>query len=85
VSVHQALEKNQQWMTYDQQREAYVRSVLAHTAELEQQLAHIKQANPEGDGLGLGRGATPNRLTQGVIGWGWGEGSQRYSLRIHHF
>uniref|UniRef100_A0A3Q0RV72 Centrosomal protein of 55 kDa n=1 Tax=Amphilophus citrinellus TaxID=61819 RepID=A0A3Q0RV72_AMPCI len=49
-----ALEKNQQWLVYDQQREAYVQSVLAHISELEQQLAQAKQqqtkqeANPEG-------------------------------------
>ncbi|XP_055006290.1 centrosomal protein of 55 kDa isoform X2 [Boleophthalmus pectinirostris] len=44
-----ALEKNQQWLMYDQQREAYVQSVLAHTRELEQQLAQAKQqqATPE--------------------------------------
>ncbi|XP_030611296.1 centrosomal protein of 55 kDa isoform X2 [Archocentrus centrarchus] len=48
-----ALEKNQQWLVYDQQREAYVQSVLAHISELEQQLAQAKQqqtkqeANPE--------------------------------------
>lgn len=38
ASHHQALEKNQQWLAYDQQREAYVQSVLAHMRELEQQL-----------------------------------------------
>nr|XP_046232203.1 cone cGMP-specific 3',5'-cyclic phosphodiesterase subunit alpha' isoform X1 [Scatophagus argus]XP_046232204.1 cone cGMP-specific 3',5'-cyclic phosphodiesterase subunit alpha' isoform X1 [Scatophagus argus] len=38
-----ALEKNQQWLTYDQQREAYVQSVLSRTMELEQQLAQAKQ------------------------------------------
>uniref|UniRef100_UPI0037E76D3B centrosomal protein of 55 kDa n=1 Tax=Semicossyphus pulcher TaxID=241346 RepID=UPI0037E76D3B len=38
-----ALEKNQQWLTYDQQREAFVQSVLARTKELEQQLAQAKQ------------------------------------------
>ena len=43
---HQALEKNQQWMTYDQQREAFVQSVLARTHELEQQLAQAKQQQP---------------------------------------
>uniref|UniRef100_A0A3Q4HLB1 Centrosomal protein 55 like n=1 Tax=Neolamprologus brichardi TaxID=32507 RepID=A0A3Q4HLB1_NEOBR len=49
-----ALEKNQQWLVYDQQREAYVQSVLARTLELEQQLAQAKQqqtkqeASPEG-------------------------------------
>ncbi|XP_041671412.1 centrosomal protein of 55 kDa isoform X2 [Cheilinus undulatus] len=38
-----ALEKNQQWLVYDQQREAYVQSVLARTKELEQQLAQATQ------------------------------------------
>lgn len=38
-----ALEKNQQWLTYDQQREAYVQSVLARTLEMEQQLAQARQ------------------------------------------
>lgn len=38
-----ALEKNQQWLVYDQQREAYVQSVLARILELEQQLAQAKQ------------------------------------------
>ncbi|XP_026206330.1 centrosomal protein of 55 kDa [Anabas testudineus] len=36
--LRDALEKNQQWLAYDQQREAYVQSVLAHMRELEQQL-----------------------------------------------
>lgn len=40
---HQALEKNQQWLSYDQQREAYVQSVVARSVELEQQLAQAKQ------------------------------------------
>lgn len=47
VSHHQALEKNQQWLVYDQQREVYVQSVLARTAELEQQLAQAKQQQPK--------------------------------------
>ncbi|XP_034563585.1 centrosomal protein of 55 kDa isoform X2 [Notolabrus celidotus] len=38
-----ALEKNQQWLVYDQQREAYVQSVLSRTKELEQQLAEATQ------------------------------------------
>ncbi|CAL8301472.1 unnamed protein product [Lota lota] len=51
--LRDALEKNQQWLVYDQQREAYVRSVLARTVELEQQLTQTNQASPEGDGMGL--------------------------------
>ncbi|XP_057682922.1 centrosomal protein of 55 kDa [Corythoichthys intestinalis] len=41
--LRDALEKNQQWLVYDQQREAYVQSVLARTHELEQQLSRAKQ------------------------------------------
>uniref|UniRef100_A0A3B4VIM4 Centrosomal protein 55 like n=1 Tax=Seriola dumerili TaxID=41447 RepID=A0A3B4VIM4_SERDU len=43
TSKYQALEKNQQWLVYDQQRETYVQSVLARSMELEQQLAQAKQ------------------------------------------
>ncbi|XP_029484914.1 centrosomal protein of 55 kDa-like isoform X1 [Oncorhynchus nerka] len=51
--LRDALEKNQQWMVYDQQREAYVKAVLARTLELEQQLNQANQAlqqqHKEGD------------------------------------
>ncbi|KAM4636354.1 centrosomal protein of 55 kDa [Discoglossus pictus] len=39
-----ALEKNQQWLTYDQQREAYVQGIMARIFELEQQLGSANQA-----------------------------------------
>ncbi|XP_036428062.1 centrosomal protein of 55 kDa [Colossoma macropomum] len=42
--LRDALEKNQHWLVYDQQREAYVQGILARTAELEQQLNQAKQA-----------------------------------------
>uniref|UniRef100_A0A8C8VJ07 Centrosomal protein 55 n=1 Tax=Pelusios castaneus TaxID=367368 RepID=A0A8C8VJ07_9SAUR len=38
-----ALEKNQQWLLYDQQREAYVRGLLARIFELEQQSETVQQ------------------------------------------
>ncbi|XP_063076874.1 centrosomal protein of 55 kDa [Engraulis encrasicolus] len=41
-----ALEKNQHWLVYDQQREVYVQGVLARTQELEKQLAN-KEAHAE--------------------------------------
>ncbi|XP_078079659.1 centrosomal protein of 55 kDa [Mustelus asterias] len=37
AQLKDALEKNQQWLVYDQQREAYVRGMLARIFELEQQ------------------------------------------------
>lgn len=43
IYLHQALEKNQQWLAYDQQREAYVQSVLTRLMELERLLAQAKQ------------------------------------------
>lgn len=33
-----AIEKNQQWLEYDQQREAYVKALLAQKYQLEQEL-----------------------------------------------
>ncbi|XP_010893933.1 centrosomal protein of 55 kDa [Esox lucius] len=45
-----ALEKNQQWLVYDQQREAYVKAVLARTLEMEQQLNQAnRQQHKEGN------------------------------------
>ncbi|XP_007478855.2 centrosomal protein of 55 kDa [Monodelphis domestica] len=37
IQLKDALEKNQQWLVYDQQREAYVRGLTAKIIELEQQ------------------------------------------------
>ncbi|XP_061088868.1 centrosomal protein of 55 kDa [Conger conger] len=42
--LRDALEKNQQWLVYDQQRESYVKAVLARAAELEQQLNQASHA-----------------------------------------
>ncbi|XP_053306940.1 centrosomal protein of 55 kDa [Spea bombifrons] len=38
-----ALEKNQQWLVYDQQRETYVQGLMGRIFELEQQLANFNQ------------------------------------------
>ncbi|XP_053336301.1 centrosomal protein of 55 kDa-like isoform X1 [Clarias gariepinus] len=39
-----ALKKNQQWLVYDQQREAYVKALLAEKCRLEQELQQAKNA-----------------------------------------
>ncbi|XP_026880769.2 centrosomal protein of 55 kDa-like [Electrophorus electricus] len=44
-----ALEKNQQWLAYDQQREAYVRAVVEKTHQLEQQLSQANEALQQKD------------------------------------
>ncbi|KAG5262456.1 hypothetical protein AALO_G00275330 [Alosa alosa] len=45
--LRDALEKNQHWLVYDQQREAYVQGLLARTQELEQQLSRPNQTFPQ--------------------------------------
>ncbi|XP_061857468.1 centrosomal protein of 55 kDa [Colius striatus] len=42
-----ALEKNQQWLLYDQQREAYVRGLLGRIFELEQKSKVVSQQEPK--------------------------------------
>uniref|UniRef100_A0A9J8A0D3 Centrosomal protein 55 like n=1 Tax=Cyprinus carpio carpio TaxID=630221 RepID=A0A9J8A0D3_CYPCA len=44
LEKQKALEKNHNWLVYDQQREAYVQGVLARTKELETQLNEANQA-----------------------------------------
>ncbi|KAG8551666.1 hypothetical protein GDO81_004211 [Engystomops pustulosus] len=43
AQLKDALEKNGQWLVYDQQREAYVQGLMARMAELEKQVASAKQ------------------------------------------
>ncbi|XP_064518973.1 centrosomal protein of 55 kDa [Pseudopipra pipra] len=43
-----ALEKNQQWLLYDQQREAYVRGLLGRIFELEQKSEVVNQQESKG-------------------------------------
>ncbi|XP_022619216.1 centrosomal protein of 55 kDa-like [Seriola dumerili] len=42
--LRDALEKNKQWLEYDQQREAYVRAIIARMLWLEKQLNEANQA-----------------------------------------
>lgn len=42
-----ALEKNHQWLVYDQQREAYVKAVLEEKYQLEQELHQAQKALPQ--------------------------------------
>ncbi|XP_075697131.1 centrosomal protein of 55 kDa isoform X2 [Rhinoderma darwinii] len=43
AQLKDALEKNQQWLVYDQQREAYVQGLMARMVDLEQQVVKSKQ------------------------------------------
>ncbi|XP_030256001.1 centrosomal protein of 55 kDa isoform X1 [Sparus aurata] len=61
--LRDALEKNQQWLSYDQQREAYVQSVVARSVELEQQLAQAKQQQTKQEAAS-DASAVPNKDAQ---------------------
>ncbi|KAM9323791.1 centrosomal protein of 55 kDa [Gastrophryne carolinensis] len=43
-----ALEKNQQWLVYDQQREVYVQGLMARIFDLERQAAGTKESSSDG-------------------------------------
>ncbi|GAA6223397.1 centrosomal protein of 55 kDa-like isoform X1 [Lates japonicus] len=45
--LRDALEKNKQWLEYDQQREAYVRGIMARMLWLEKQLNEANQARSQ--------------------------------------
>ncbi|XP_030235267.1 centrosomal protein of 55 kDa isoform X2 [Gadus morhua] len=47
IQLRDALEKNQQWLAYDQQREHYLRGVLDELSGLKQQLNQANQALSE--------------------------------------
>ncbi|XP_068405077.1 centrosomal protein of 55 kDa [Eschrichtius robustus] len=47
IQLKDALEKNQQWLVYDQQREVYVKGLLAKIFELEQKLETDVHALPQ--------------------------------------
>ncbi|NXC99303.1 CEP55 protein, partial [Certhia familiaris] len=47
-----ALEKNQQWLLYDQQREAYVRGLLGRIFELEQKAEIVSKQEPKSNSEG---------------------------------
>ncbi|KAF3827767.1 hypothetical protein GH733_001002, partial [Mirounga leonina] len=47
LRLSQALEKNQQWLVYDQQREAYVKGLLAKIFELEQKSETAAHSLPQ--------------------------------------
>ncbi|XP_072247703.1 centrosomal protein of 55 kDa-like [Leuresthes tenuis] len=86
-----ALEKNKQWLEYDQQREAYVRAVVDRILELEKQLREANQARSQqhnddhSDGEPEGQWAADthhwgNRLSQ----QGFFKLSRLYERRSHY-
>uniref|UniRef100_A0A3P9HN47 TSG101 and ALIX binding domain-containing protein n=1 Tax=Oryzias latipes TaxID=8090 RepID=A0A3P9HN47_ORYLA len=64
----EALEKNKQWLNYDQQREAYVKAILAKMLWLEK---HLNEANQA-------------RLLQHNEEHSNGESKRQWAVDIHH-
>ncbi|XP_051925382.1 centrosomal protein of 55 kDa [Hippocampus zosterae] len=65
--LRDALEKNRQWLVYDQQREAFVQSLLARSRELEQQPSRAERrdlASPAAAG-GAARDAAGDAASDG--------------------
>lgn len=62
----QALEKNQQWLLYDQQREAYVRGLLGRIFELEQKAEIVSQQESKSNSEGINFLFSP-QVTQTII------------------
>ncbi|XP_015488960.1 centrosomal protein of 55 kDa isoform X1 [Parus major] len=52
IQLKDALEKNQQWLLYDQQREAYVRGLLGRIFELEQKTEIVSWQEPRSNSEG---------------------------------
>ncbi|KAM5140898.1 centrosomal protein of 55 kDa isoform 2-T3 [Mantella aurantiaca] len=52
AQLKDALEKNQQWLVYDQQRETYVQGLVARVFDLEQQFAITKQKKEQAKEIG---------------------------------
>ncbi|TMS04308.1 hypothetical protein E3U43_009465 [Larimichthys crocea] len=65
-----ALEKNKQWLEYDQQREAYVRAILARMSWLEKQLDEANQSRSQQHNVDHSDGEPEGQWAAGTHNWG---------------
>lgn len=65
----EALEKNQQWLAYDQQREAYVKATVDRVSTLEQQLNQADQALSQKHNEALSDGEPEGQWAVGTHCW----------------
>ena len=70
IQPPEALEKNKQWLEYDQQREAYVRAALARMSWLETQLNEANQARSQQHNEGHSDGEPAGQWAVGTHHWG---------------
>ncbi|XP_059215639.1 LOW QUALITY PROTEIN: centrosomal protein of 55 kDa [Centropristis striata] len=68
--LRDALEKNKQWLEYDQQREAYVRDILARMLWLEKQLNEANQARSQQHNEDHSDGEPEGQWAVGTHHWG---------------
>lgn len=81
IQPPEALEKNKQWLEYDQQREAYVRATLARMLWLEKQLNEANQARSQQHNEGHSDGEPEGQWVVGTHHWG-NKGQQTVTTRF---
>lgn len=77
----EALEKNEQWLEYDQQREAYVRATLARMLWLEKRVNKANQACSQQHNEDHSDGEPKGQWAVGTHHWG-NEGQQTVTTRF---
>lgn len=70
IQSPEALEKNKQWLEYDQQREAYVRAILARMSWLEKQLDEANQSRSQQHNVDHSDGEPEGQWAAGTHNWG---------------
>ena len=70
IQPPEALEKNKQWLEYDQEREAYVRAIMARMLWLEKQLNEANQARSQQHNEQHSDGEPEGQWAVGTQHWG---------------
>lgn len=70
VHLRQALEKNQQWLVYDREREDHIQAVVSRVKQLEQELAQAREQQVGSSRAGLNEASPPppRLTTAGFLG-----------------
>ncbi|XP_068111654.1 centrosomal protein of 55 kDa [Hyperolius riggenbachi] len=67
AQLKDALEKNQQWLVYDQQRETFVQGLMARIFELEQQVANSKETQQRKENSSNGKDEEMQKYYNGLL------------------
>lgn len=84
IQSPEALEKNKQWLEYDQQREAYVRAIMARMLWLEKQLNEASQARSQQHNEDHSDGESEGQWVVGTHNWG-NKGQKTVTTRFSRY